>query len=68
MRVAVVGATGVVGSTILEVMRERAFPADEVVPFASERSAGDSATTVTTSVRLPTASVTLTGAVKSAFS
>jgi aspartate-semialdehyde dehydrogenase len=40
MRVAVVGATGVVGSTILEVMLERAFPADEVVPFASERSAG----------------------------
>ena len=40
MRVAVVGATGAVGSTILEVMRERAFPADEVVPFASERSAG----------------------------
>ncbi len=40
MRVAVVGATGVVGSTILEVMRERSFPADEVVPFASERSAG----------------------------
>jgi aspartate-semialdehyde dehydrogenase len=40
MRVAVVGATGVVGSTILEVMRERAFPAGEVVPFASERSAG----------------------------
>jgi aspartate-semialdehyde dehydrogenase len=40
MRVAVVGATGAVGSTILGVMRERAFPADEVVPFASERSAG----------------------------
>jgi aspartate-semialdehyde dehydrogenase len=40
MRVAVVGATGVVGSTILEVMRERSFPADEVVPFASERSVG----------------------------
>jgi aspartate-semialdehyde dehydrogenase len=40
MRVAVVGATGVVGATILEVMREREFPADEVVPFASERSAG----------------------------
>jgi aspartate-semialdehyde dehydrogenase len=40
MRVAVLGATGVVGSTILEVMRERSFPADEVVPFASERSAG----------------------------
>ncbi len=40
MRVAVVGATGAVGSTMLGVMRERAFPADEVVPFASERSAG----------------------------
>jgi len=40
VRVAVVGATGAVGSTILGVMRERGFPADEVVPFASERSAG----------------------------
>jgi aspartate-semialdehyde dehydrogenase len=40
MRVAVVGATGAVGSTILGVMRERNFPADEIVPFASERSAG----------------------------
>src|SRR3954471_23230288 len=40
MRVAVVGATGAVGSTILGVMRERSFPADEIVPFASERSAG----------------------------
>ncbi len=40
MRVAVVGATGAVGSTILGVMRERSFVADEVVPFASERSAG----------------------------
>ena len=40
MRVAVVGATGAVGSTMLGVMRERSFPADEVVPFASERSVG----------------------------
>src|SRR2546425_7442121 len=40
MRVAVVGATGAVGSTMLGVMRERGFPADEVVPFASERSVG----------------------------
>jgi aspartate-semialdehyde dehydrogenase len=40
MRVAVVGATGAVGSTILGVMRERSFPASEVVPFASERSEG----------------------------
>jgi aspartate-semialdehyde dehydrogenase len=40
MRVAVVGATGAVGSTMLGVMRERGFPSGEVVPFASERSAG----------------------------
>jgi aspartate-semialdehyde dehydrogenase len=40
MRVAVVGATGAVGSTMLGIMRERSFPADEVVAFASERSAG----------------------------
>ena len=40
MRLAVVGATGAVGSTMLRVMRERSFPADEVVAFASERSVG----------------------------
>jgi aspartate-semialdehyde dehydrogenase len=39
-RVGVVGATGAVGSTVLEVLAERGFPAAEVVPFASERSAG----------------------------
>jgi aspartate-semialdehyde dehydrogenase len=39
LRVAVVGATGAVGSTMLGIMRERGFPASEVVPFASERSA-----------------------------
>src|ERR687891_597873 len=38
--VGVVGATGAVGSTILEVLAQRDFPAREVVPFASERSAG----------------------------
>jgi aspartate-semialdehyde dehydrogenase len=40
MRVAVVGATGAVGSTMLEILRQRGFPAREMVPFASERSAG----------------------------
>jgi aspartate-semialdehyde dehydrogenase len=40
LRVAVVGATGAVGSTMLGIMRERRFPASEVVAFASERSAG----------------------------
>jgi aspartate-semialdehyde dehydrogenase len=39
-RVGVLGATGAVGSTILEILAERGFPAREVVPFASERSAG----------------------------
>jgi aspartate-semialdehyde dehydrogenase len=39
-RVGVLGATGAVGSTILGVLAEREFPAAEVVPFASERSAG----------------------------
>ena len=39
LRVAVVGATGAVGSTMLKVMSERRFAADEVVPLASERSA-----------------------------
>jgi aspartate-semialdehyde dehydrogenase len=40
MRVAVVGATGAVGRTMLSLLRERAFPADEIVLFASARSAG----------------------------
>ncbi len=39
-RIAVVGATGQVGSLMLRLLRERRFPAREVVPFASERSAG----------------------------
>ena len=39
-RVGVLGATGLVGSTILSVLTERGFPASEVVPFASERSVG----------------------------
>jgi aspartate-semialdehyde dehydrogenase len=39
-KVGVLGATGAVGSTILGVLAERDFPAAEVVPFASERSAG----------------------------
>src|SRR5438067_1245674 len=39
-RVAVVGATGQVGSLMLAILRERQFPAREVVPFASARSVG----------------------------
>ena len=39
-RVAVVGATGAVGRIMLEVLAARRFAASEIVPFASERSAG----------------------------
>ncbi len=39
-RVAVVGATGQVGTLMLRLLRERNFPASEIVPFASPRSAG----------------------------
>jgi aspartate-semialdehyde dehydrogenase len=39
-RVGVLGATGLVGTTILELLQQRDFPAAEVVPFASARSAG----------------------------
>jgi aspartate-semialdehyde dehydrogenase len=39
-RVAVVGATGQVGTLLLRLLRERDFPAREIVPFASERSVG----------------------------
>src|SRR5579872_6155165 len=39
-RVAVVGATGQVGTLMLQLLRERSFPAREIVPFASERSRG----------------------------
>jgi len=39
-RVAVVGATGVVGTTMRALLSERKFPASEIVPFASARSAG----------------------------
>jgi aspartate-semialdehyde dehydrogenase len=40
LRVAVAGATGLVGRTILRVLEERDFPVHELVPLASARSAG----------------------------
>ena len=39
-KVAVVGATGNVGRAMLDILAERAFPADEVVALASRRSMG----------------------------
>lgn len=40
MKVAVVGATGLVGTKMLQVLAERNFPVTEIVPVASERSIG----------------------------
>jgi aspartate-semialdehyde dehydrogenase len=40
MRVAVVGATGLVGSKMLQVLEERKFPVTELIPVASEKSLG----------------------------
>lgn len=40
MRIAVVGATGMVGRIMLQVLEERNVPCSELIPVASERSAG----------------------------
>jgi aspartate-semialdehyde dehydrogenase len=40
MKVAVVGATGLVGTKMMEVLAERGFPVTELIPVASERSIG----------------------------
>ena len=44
MKVAVVGATGLVGSVMLKVLEERNFPVTELIPVASERSVGKTIT------------------------
>lgn len=38
MKVAVVGATGLVGNVMLKILEERNFPVDELLLVASERS------------------------------
>jgi aspartate-semialdehyde dehydrogenase len=40
MKVAVVGATGLVGNVMLKVLAEKNFPVDELIPVASEKSVG----------------------------
>jgi aspartate-semialdehyde dehydrogenase len=40
MKIAVVGATGLVGTMMLKVLEERNFPLTELIPVASERSVG----------------------------
>ncbi len=44
MKIAVVGATGLVGSEILKVLEERNFPVTELLPVASQRSVGKEVT------------------------
>ncbi len=40
MKVAVIGATGLVGTKMLEILAERKFPVTELIPVASEKSVG----------------------------
>ena len=40
MKVAVVGATGMVGNVMMKVLREKSFPITEMIPVASEKSVG----------------------------
>lgn len=40
MKIAIVGATGLVGSVLLKVLEERNFPCDAIIPVASEKSMG----------------------------
>lgn len=40
MKTAVVGATGMVGQTMIKVLEERAFPVSQLIPVASDRSVG----------------------------
>lgn len=40
MKVAVVGATGMVGQIMMKVLEERDFPVDQLIPVASEKSVG----------------------------
>ena len=47
MIVAVVGATGLVGSKMLQVLQERNFPVTELLPVASERSEATGNSSVT---------------------
>jgi aspartate-semialdehyde dehydrogenase len=44
MKVAVVGSTGLVGTKMLQILEERAFPVTELIPVASERSVGKEVT------------------------
>ncbi|HIG57811.1 MAG TPA: aspartate-semialdehyde dehydrogenase, partial [Flavobacteriales bacterium] len=40
LRIAIVGATGLVGTTVLKILEERNFPIATLLPVASEKSIG----------------------------
>ena len=42
VNIAVVGATGAVGETMIDILESRDFPVDQLFPLASSRSAGKS--------------------------
>ncbi len=44
MKIAVVGATGMVGQVMLKVLKERNLPITELIPVASEKSVGKKVT------------------------
>ena len=52
MKVAVVGATGMVGQIMLKVLAERNFPITELIPVASKRSVGKTIDTWERPIRL----------------
>ena len=41
MKVAVIGATGVVGSVLLQLLEKRKFPVEKIIPVASQKSVGN---------------------------
>ena len=61
LRVALVGATGAVGTEMLRQLRKRSFPAAATVPFASERSAGRKLEGATEPVRALTEGAEVSG-------
>jgi len=44
MKVCIIGATGLVGKTMIKLLEERKFPVDQLIPAASERSTGKTIT------------------------
>src|ERR1700712_4878116 len=55
MKIAVVGATGLVGSKMLQILEERNFPVSEIIPVASEKSIGKEVTFKSTKYKVVSA-------------